>query len=123
MKFITPVLFAAIAAFTFAGTLHADEAAVINDICPIKGEDVDGSKAVEYTASFCCGKCVTKFNEDPAKFAGKLAAAEEGKCPFSGKDIDPEATATVKIAVCCGGCEKKVAKDPAAALKEIGKES
>lgn len=123
MKIIHTFLFAAVAAFTFAGSVQADDSAAINDVCPIKGKEVDGSKAVEYTATFCCDKCVAKFKKDPAKYADKLAAAEEGKCPFSGKDNDPEATATVKIAVCCGGCEKKVTKDPVAALKTLGEDS
>lgn len=119
MKITKTFLFAAVAAFTFLGSVQADESSAINDVCPVKGKDVDGSKAVEYTAIFCCGKCVTKFEADPAKYAGKLAAADEGKCAFSGKDVDPDATATVKIAVCCGGCEKKVAADPVKYLGEV----
>ena len=120
MKLFSTFLFAAVAAFTFAApVLHADEAKPINDVCPVKGKDADGSKSVEYTATFCCEKCVAKFEKDPAKYAEKLASAEEGKCAFSGKDLDPEATATVKIAVCCGGCKKKVAADPLKYLGEI----
>lgn len=117
MKIIHTFLFAAVAAFTFAGSVQADESSAINDVCPIKGKSVDGSKSVDYTATFCCGKCVTKFEEDPAKYADKLAAAEDGKCAFSGKDLDPDATATVTIGVCCGGCVKKVTADP---LKYLG---
>jgi YHS domain-containing protein len=119
MKLIYSILFAAVAAFTFTGTVSADESKPINDVCPVKGKDVDGSKAVEYTATFCCGKCVAKFEKDPAKYAEKLAEAEEGKCAFSGKDVDPDATATVSIAVCCGGCKKKVAEDPVKYLGEL----
>lgn len=119
MKIISTLLFAAVAAFTFTGSIRADEAKAINDVCPIKGKDVDGSKAVEYTATFCCDKCVAKFEKDPAKYADKLAAAEEGKCAFSGKDLDPDAKATVKIAVCCGGCQKKVSADPVKYLGEL----
>ena len=123
MKFFTTILFAAMAAFTFAGSLQADESAAINSVCPVKGEEVDGSKSVEYTATFCCEKCVAKFEADPAAAAEKLAAAEEGKCAFSGKDVDPEATATVAIAVCCGGCKKKVEADPVKYLGEVEKKS
>lgn len=119
MKLILSLVFAGIAAFTFNGVVLADESAPINEVCPVKGKDVDGSKSVEYTASFCCGKCVTKFEKDPAKYAEKLAAAEEGKCAFSGKDVDPDATAKVTIAVCCGGCKKKVAEDPVKYLGEL----
>lgn len=123
MKFVSTILFAAIAAFVLVPALAADEAKPINEVCPVKGEDVDGSKSVEYTASFCCDKCVAKFEKEPTKYAEKLAAAEEGKCAFSGKDIDPEATATVAIAVCCGGCQKKVSADPVKYLGELSKES
>ncbi|MEM6277887.1 MAG: hypothetical protein AAF733_00310, partial [Verrucomicrobiota bacterium] len=77
------------------------------------------SKSVEYTATFCCGKCVTKFEEDPGKYADKLASAEEGKCAFSGKDLDPDATATITIGVCCGGCVKKVSADPLEYLGDV----
>lgn len=120
MKLIYSLLFAGVAAFTFTGSVFADESAPINDVCPVKGKDVDGSKAVEYTATFCCGKCVSKFEKDPAKYAEKLADAEDGKCAFSGKDLDPDATATVTIAVCCGGCKKKVTADPLKYLGEVG---
>lgn len=120
MKTAYSILLAAAAAFAFSGVAHADEAAAINKVCPVKGKDVDGSKAAEYTASFCCGKCVAKFEKEPAKYAAKLAAAEDGKCPFSGKEADPDATVTVKIAVCCGGCKKKVSEDPKKYLKEVG---
>ena len=118
MKLFSILLIAAVSAFTFAGPVQADEAKPINEVCPVKGKDADGSKSVDYTATFCCDKCVAKFEKDPAKYAKKLADAEEGKCAFSGKDLDPDATATVKIAVCCGGCEKKVKADP---LKYLGK--
>jgi len=102
-----------------AGFSLADDKPVINDTCPVKGKSVDGSKAVEYTAEFCCNKCVAKFEKEPSSYVAKLAEAEDGKCPFSGKDIDPEATSTVKIGVCCGNCQKKVAEAPEEYLGEI----
>ena len=123
MKLIYTLLVATMAAFTFGGSLQADDSAPINDTCPVKGKEADGSKAVEYTATFCCDKCVAKFEKDPGKYAKKLADAEDGKCAFSGKDIDPEAKATVKIAVCCGGCEKKVTAEPLKYLGKLQKES
>lgn len=125
MKKILPVLSVIAFAFgTFAFPANADdEPKLLNDTCPVKGESVEDGKTVEYTASFCCGKCVSKFEKDPSKYVGELANAEEGKCPFSGKDLDPEATATVVIGVCCGGCEKKVTADPDKYIKEIAKES
>lgn len=123
MKFIPTILFAAIAAFTMVPSLQAEESPAINEVCPVKGKEADGSKAVEYTATFCCDKCVTKFEKEPAKFADKLAAAEEGKCALSGRALDPDATATVSIAVCCGGCKKKVSADPVKYLAELGEAS
>lgn len=120
MKFAYTLLFAAVAAFAFTGSIQADdEVKAINEVCPVKGKEVDGSKAVEYTATFCCEKCVSKFKEEPAKFAKKLAEAEEGKCPLSGEEVDAEATATVKIAVCCGNCKKEVAENPEKYLGEL----
>lgn len=121
MKLIPTILFAAIAAFTLVPATQAEDAKPINDVCPVKGKDVDGSKAVEYTATFCCDKCVAKFEKDPAKYADKLASAEDGKCAFSGKDVDPDAKATISIAVCCGGCQKKVTADPVKYLAELDK--
>lgn len=123
MKFTTTLLIAIAATLSFHSTIQADDSAAINDVCPVKGKDVDGSKAVEFTATFCCGKCVAKFEKDPAKYASKLAEAEDGKCALSGKEVDPEATATIKIAVCCGGCEKKVSADPVKYLGEIESDS
>ncbi|MEM6279187.1 MAG: hypothetical protein AAF733_06890 [Verrucomicrobiota bacterium] len=114
---ISTILFAA--AVLFVGVAQADESTVINDVCPIKGKEVDGSKAVEVTATFCCGKCVTKFEADPTKYADKLASAEEGFCAFSGKEVDPDAVASVSIGVCCGGCVKKVSADPLEYLGEV----
>jgi YHS domain-containing protein len=119
MKINYTFLIAAMAVFSLAGSVQADESAAINDICPVKGKAADGSKSVEYTATFCCEKCVAKFEKDPAKYAKKVAEAEEGKCAFSGKDVDAEATSTVKIAVCCGGCEKKVTAEPEKYLGKI----
>lgn len=116
---IARILLTAVATLALSsGLAFADDA--INDTCPVKGKSADGSKSVEYTATFCCEKCVSKFEKDPKASAAKVAAAEEGKCPFSGKDVDPEATSTVSIAVCCGGCKKKVAAEPKKYLGELG---
>ena len=119
MKLIHTILFAAVAAFTFVGSVQADESSAINDVCPIKGKSVDGSKSVDFSATFCCDKCVAKFEKDPGKYADKLASAEEGKCAFSGKDLDPDAVATVTIGVCCGGCKKKVTEAPLEYLGDV----
>lgn len=105
---------------TFAGFSLGEDKPLINDVCPVKDKSVDGSKAVEYTAEFCCNKCVAKFEKEPAKHVAKLAEAEDGKCPFTGRATDPEATSTIRIGVCCGNCKKKVAESPKEYLAEIG---
>ena len=85
----------------------------------MKGKAADGSTAVEVKVGFCCGRCVSKFEKDPAAVLAKVAEAAEGKCPFSGRDNDPDATSTISVAVCCGGCKGKVANDPKKFLAKI----
>lgn len=124
MKRFIQTTAAVFAALTIsAGFAAAEEAKVINDTCPLKGKEVDGSKAVEYTAKFCCTKCAAKFEKEPLKHAAKVAEAKEGECPFSGNEVSEDAAVTVKIAVCCGGCVKKVSKDPAKYLGEMAEEA
>ncbi|MEO1824680.1 MAG: hypothetical protein ABGZ31_03170 [Roseibacillus sp.] len=94
----------------------------VNKICPVKGKAADGSTAVEVKVGFCCGRCVSKFEKDPAALLAKVAKAADGKCPISGRDNDPDATATISVAVCCGGCKGKVAKDPKKFLAKIASE-
>ena len=90
----------------------AAAADTVNDKCPVSGK-AEVPKSVDFKVSFCCGKCVTKFEADPVSFASKVGSAKEGKCPVSGRDIDDSKTSTVKIGVCCGKCSKKVKADPA----------
>ena len=94
----------------------------VNKICPAKGKAADGSTAVEVKVGFCCGRCVPKFEKDPAALLAKVAKAADGKCPISGRDNDPDANATISVAVCCGGCKAKVAKDPKKFLAKIASE-
>ena len=94
-------------------------ASPVNKTCPVKGKAADGSTAVEVKVGFCCGRCVSKFEKDPAAVLAKVAEAAEGKCPFSGRDNDPDATSTISVAVCCGGCKGKVANDPKKFLAKI----
>ncbi|MDX1564330.1 MAG: hypothetical protein R3236_02940 [Phycisphaeraceae bacterium] len=90
----------------------------INDKCPISGKAVDDSKTSSVTASFCCGKCLGKFQKSPGKYLGKVAEAEEGKCPISGKTAKESKTATVVIGFCCGKCKGKFDESP---KKYLGK--
>ena len=91
----------------------------VNKKCPISGKAVDGSKSVKYTASFCCEKCVAKFQKDPTAHAAKVAKAEKGKCAFSGKAAGE--SVDINIGVCCGKCEKKVKADPGKFLAKLQK--
>ena len=91
----------------------------VNKKCPISGKAVDSSKSVKYTASFCCEKCVAKFQKDPTAHAAKVAKAEKGKCAFSGKAAGE--SVDIHIGVCCGKCEKKVKADPGKFLAKLQK--
>ena len=91
----------------------------VNKTSPVKGKAAGGSTAVEVKVGFCCGRCVSKFEKDPAAVLAKVAEAAEGKCPFSGRDNDPDATPTISVAVCCKGCKGKVANDPKKFLAKI----
>ena len=92
----------------------------INKDCPVKGRAVDGSKAVEISVGFCCGRCKAKFDKDPAALLAKVAETEDGKCPISGRDVDEDATSKIAVAVCCNGCKGKVEGDPKAYLAKLG---
>ena len=120
-KLIKNILIAAAAGTFLAGSAFAADPA--NEKCPVSKKAVDVDHVVEYTATFCCNKCVGKFEKDPLAYAKKVAEAAEGKCPFSGKDVDESATSAIGIGVCCGKCEKKVTADPAKYLAKLQKAS
>ena len=116
----TPIkLFVAVFCAIAFGSGAALAADAVNKNCPISGKAADGSKSVKYTAEFCCGKCVAKFEKDPTAYAAKVAKAAKGKCAFSGKAASE--TSDVHIAVCCGKCEKKVKADPAKFFAKLQK--
>ncbi len=56
---------------------EASNSKIWNKVCPIMGEKVDAAVAtVQYegkTIGFCCKKCVTKFQKDPAKYMKNLS--------------------------------------------------
>ena len=45
-----------------------------NDKCPIKGKPAKAKNVVNFkkVVAFCCDKCKTKFDANPASFAGKF---------------------------------------------------
>ena len=58
--------------------------------CPVGGEKLE-DKVVEVMfgtklVRFCCEKCAAKFEQDPAKYEGKLAPAAEEKKDEEKKD-------------------------------------
>lgn len=96
--------------------------------CPISGEPLDAKSYTEYFGkkiSFCCDKCVAKFNKTPAKFAAKLAASYtyQTKCPVSGEAIEPDMslkTADGKsVYFCCDKCKAKFQKQPAKYVEKL----
>ena len=81
---------------------------------------------------FCCGKCISKFKADPAKFAKEyetkvVAAQKPGykatTCPISGKPLGDGAVDVVVngqlVRTCCGGCVGAVKADPKAAIAKV----
>ncbi|MCK5942347.1 MAG: YHS domain-containing protein [Planctomycetes bacterium] len=70
-----PAKFAAKLPAAEAPAADGDDAAPANDKCPVSGAAVDPKFFVVHDGkrvAFCCGKCKAKFEQDPAKFAGKL---------------------------------------------------
>ncbi len=63
----------------------------IQTTCPVTGEKLeDKSTYVDYQGRriyFCCNKCVTRFNEDPQKYLGRMDEGSEAQ-PDSVKDMD-----------------------------------
>ncbi len=109
----------------FAAAVKAAAGKPVNSTCPLSGEDIDASKTAVHegqTVGFCCGKCLKKFNAEPAKFIAKVEAdnCANQKCPVSGKKVDA-GTATVhiqEVGFCCEKCQAKFKKDPAAVLNK-----
>jgi YHS domain-containing protein len=55
----------------------ASPVAVINTKCPVSGKAADAGFTANVDAKnvgFCCDKCLSNFNKDPKKFAGKIVA-------------------------------------------------
>lgn len=110
-----------VAAFV-AAPAFADPA---NANCPTSGKPVDKTVTSTYSKkiSFCCDKCKTKFDADPAKMAKEVAAykADSGKCLVSGKAIDATKTSEFKkeVGFCCAKCKAGFDKDPDAGIVKV----
>ncbi|MCA8975239.1 MAG: YHS domain-containing protein [Planctomycetes bacterium] len=109
----------------------------INDTCPVSGKPVDPAFFVDHEGrriAFCCGKCKAAFEQEPAKYLGKLpkvetpapaaTAAINDTCPVSGKPVDPACFVDHdgrRIAFCCGKCKAAFEKEPAKYLDKLPK--
>lgn len=96
--------------------------------CPVMGEPIDFSISQATDAGpvfFCCARCLKKYNEDPEKFAGAVAAQRKAlekfekvqvSCPVSGKPADPKVFTELdgkKVYFCCPGCKPQYEAEPA----------
>ncbi|MAE47320.1 MAG: hypothetical protein CMJ86_10565 [Planctomycetes bacterium] len=99
-----------------------------NELCPVLGTKVDPKVVSVFDGrpvAFCCAKCKTAFDADPAKYADKLTNGDAPKakpvainksCPVSGADVDPAVTSDYTgrlVAFCCGKCKASFDADPA----------
>ncbi len=117
---------------------------IVQVACPVSGEPVNKEDTIETgnaKVSFCCEKCLAKYNaaDDDGKLkllfspaAMKKGFTHQTKCPVSGKPIDPEHSVEYKgqkVYFCCPHCpaafekgpEKYVAKLPQFNKKSGGK--
>jgi YHS domain-containing protein len=94
----------------------------IQVLCPVSGNPVDGKTTAvieDKPVSFCCDRCVPKYDKQRAKYKARLEASYtyQIRCPVSGDKIDPTAFADLptgqRIYLCCPGCGEKLLKDPA----------
>ncbi len=105
----------AAALFFGAGVAAADP---VNKLCPVSGKAGDPAVIYKYTKKlgFCCDKCKSKFEKDPAAFAEKIAKykTDSKKCIVSDEDADAEKTLEYKaeVTACCGNCEAKIKAEP-----------
>lgn len=90
--------------------------------CPVSGKPVDKKVSIEHdgqTVYFCCQKCPSAFQADPAKYRAKLAGSYsyQTTCPVSGEEISPTSFTELadghKVYFCCDKCSKKLVADPA----------
>ncbi len=99
--------------------------------CPISGEAIDKDVHVgegDDRVYFCCGKCKSKYEASPEKFAAKLAASYtyQTRCPIMGGKIDPKSHLKLAggetVYFCCPGCDKKLLAEPTKYVKNLNKQ-
>ena len=129
-RFSVNVMIAVGLVATTAAVLNAegDDASPASKIlCPVMDEPVNFLIAANTTDGpvyVCCKGCVKKIEQDPSKYAKKIAAQRAAlaklpkvqvTCPISGEPVNPEITVEnngEKVAFCCGGCAKKFKAKP-----------
>ncbi|MFH0980378.1 MAG: hypothetical protein V2A79_02425 [Planctomycetota bacterium] len=100
--------------------------------CPLTGKPVDSKMFTEKDGKkvfFCCPNCKSKYEAEPAKYAGALAGSYtyQTKCPVTEKEINPltfvELANGRKIYCCSKECGEKLLKEPAKYLPNLEKQS
>ncbi len=116
-----------------------DGDAPVNSECPFTGASASADFTAEYEGhviAFCCGDCLTRFEDDPEAHAGELAdilpsgeadSAEDAAddtvaggpinstCPVTGEPVNRNLTTEYEgqlVAFCCGGCLAQFESDP-----------
>jgi hypothetical protein len=123
-----------------AGAIAAQKAAYPLEKCPSSGEKLGADAKmppVDYVAGtrlvrFCCDKCISKFQADPAATMAKLdaayIAAQKPKytvdvCPVSGDKLTDKAVDVLYgnklIRMCCPDCKADLAKTPDKVLAKL----
>jgi YHS domain-containing protein len=96
-------------------------------LCPVMDEPIDfnvRTMTEDGPVYFCCRVCITKFEQDPAKYADKVAAQRRAlkkmervqvACPVTGNPIDGKTfieSEGQRVGFCCPGCVAKYERDP-----------
>lgn len=108
---------------------HAEKKASPTSVakCPVTGEPINLAVSVTTDAGpvfFCCKGCISKFNANPTKYAGQVAAQRRAlanrpkiqvTCPVTKEPVDPDVffeSDGKKVYFCCKGCINKYRRDP-----------
>jgi YHS domain-containing protein len=97
-------------------------------LCPVMGDPVNftvSTMTEEGPIYFCCPGCIKKVEDDPKKYAEKVAEQRQAlaklprvqlTCPLSGKLVNKEVSTEQggrKVYFCCPGCVSNFKKEPA----------
>jgi len=99
--------------------------------CPVSGKPIDREVSAEHdgqTVWFCCSNCPPKYQADPAKYAGALAAGYtyQTRCPVTDKPIAANASAKLAggetVFFCCDKCPPRFFDDPSTYVPNLSKQ-